>query len=128
MRGRSVARALAVGRIAIGAGLLAAPRLTAGMWLGRAAAPPAVAPLARALGVREVVLGAMVLHVLDRPEVAARWLRAVSVCDVVDLAATVAARRSLPAPGVVLVGALASSAAAAQTWAARVAVRSPSSE
>jgi hypothetical protein len=118
VRARDVARVLAFGRIAIGAGLLAAPRLTTSMWLGRDAASPAVAPLGRALGVREVVLGAMALHVLDRPEVAQRWLRALSACDVVDLAATVATRRALPAPGVMLVGALASAGAAGQLWAA----------
>jgi hypothetical protein len=121
VRARDVARGLAVCRIAIGAGLLAAPRPITSMWLGRDAATPAVAPLGRALGVREVVLGAMALRVLDRPEVARRWLRALSVCDVVDLAATVAARRALPAPGVLLVGALASAGAAGQLWAARLA-------
>ena len=98
MGARDLARVFAAGRIAIGAGLLLAPRLTLGMWIGRPAADGATAPVARALGVREVVLGAMALHTLDRPQVAARWLRALAACDAVDLAATVAARRSLPRP------------------------------
>ena len=110
---------LAAGRIAIGAGLLAAPRLTLGMWLGRDAAGRAVAPVGRALGVREVVLGAMLLHTLDRREVAVRWLRTLAVCDAVDLAATVAARGSLPGPARALIGAMASAGAAGQLWAAR---------
>jgi len=109
---------LAAGRIAIGAGLLAAPRLSAGAWIGRDAASAAVAPLGRALGVREVVLGAMTLHTLDRPQVARRWLRALALCDAVDLAATAAAGRALPAPGRALVIAMAGAGAAGQLWAA----------
>ncbi|HVF78129.1 MAG TPA: hypothetical protein VNA28_07510, partial [Solirubrobacteraceae bacterium] len=81
---------LAAGRIAIGVGLLAAPRLSLGMWIGRDASAAAIAPVGRALGVREVVLGAMLLHTIDRPQVSARWLRALAVCDGVDLVATLA--------------------------------------
>jgi hypothetical protein len=116
---RDLARVLAAGRIAIGAGLLAAPRLTLGMWIGRDAAGRAVAPVGRALGVREVVLGAMLLHTLDRREVAVRWLRTLAACDAVDLVATVAARGALPAPGRALIAAMASAGAAGQLWAAR---------
>jgi hypothetical protein len=118
MSARELARVLAAGRLAIGAGLLAAPRLSLGMWLGRDAVAPAIAPVGRALGVREVVLGAMALHVVDRPRVGARLLLALSVCDAVDLLATVAAGRALPAPGRVLIVAMAGAGAAGQTWAA----------
>lgn len=120
MSPRDVARVLAAGRIAIGAALLATPRLSLGVWIGRdAAVAGAVAPVGRALGIREVVLGGMLLHTIDRPQVAVRWLRAVAVCDAVDLVATVAARRALPGPGRPLIVVLAGSAAAAQIWAAR---------
>ena len=119
MSPRDAARVLAAGRIAIGAGLLAAPRLTLGMWLGRSAADRAVAPVGRALGAREVLLGAMALHTLDRPQVAARWLRMLAACDAVDLAATLAAGRALPAPGRVLVAAMAGAGAGGQLWAAQ---------
>ena len=119
MSPRDGARVLAAGRIAIGAGLLGAPRLCAGIWIGRGAAGAAVAPLSRALGVREVVLGAMALHTVGTPKVAARWLRALAVCDAVDLAATHAARRSLPDGGRALVGVLAMAGVAGQLWAAR---------
>lgn len=119
MSPRDVARVLAAGRIAIGAGLLAAPRLSLGMWIGREAADRAVAPVGRALGVREVVLGAMLLHTLDRPQVGARWLRAVAACDGVDFAATVVAGRALPRFGRPLIVAMAGAAAAGQLWAAR---------
>jgi hypothetical protein len=115
---RDAARLLAAGRISIGAALLAAPRMSLGMWIGRDAAVRAVAPVGRALGIREIVLGAMLLHTIDRPQVAARWLRAVAACDGVDLVATVAARRALPAYGRPLIVAMAGAAVAGQLWAA----------
>jgi hypothetical protein len=119
MTPRDLARACAAGRIAIGAGLLAAPRLSLGMWIGREAAPPAVAAVGRALGIREIVLGAMLLHTIDRPRVGARWLRAVAACDGVDFAATLAAGRALPRFGRPLIVAMAGAAMAGQLWAAR---------
>ena len=118
MAPRDLARALAAGRIAIGAGLLAAPRLSLAMWIGRDAAAGAVAPVGRALGIRELVLGGMLLHTIDRPQAGARWLRAVAACDGVDLIATVAARRVLPAYARPLIMAMAGAAAAGQLWAA----------
>jgi len=119
MSARDVARLLAAGRVAIGAVLLAAPRLGLGMWIGRDAADGAVAPVGRALGIREVVLGAIALHTLDTSQVGARWLRTLAVCDAVDLAATLAARRALPAYGRALIVAMASAGAAGQVWVAR---------
>jgi len=89
------------------------------MWIGRDAAGAGVAAVARALGVREVVLGGMVLHTLDRPQAGRRWLRALAACDAVDLTATLAAGRALPSYGRVLVVAMASAGAAGQLWAAR---------
>ncbi|MFP5361260.1 MAG: hypothetical protein ACLGI5_00860 [Thermoleophilia bacterium] len=110
---------LAGGRIAIAAGLLAAPRLSLGMWIGRDAAAAGVAPVGRALGIRELVLGGMLLHTIDRPQAGPRWLRAVAACDAVDLVATVAARRALPAYSRPLIVAMAGAATAGQLWAAR---------
>jgi hypothetical protein len=107
--------------MAIGAGLVLAPRLSTAPWLGADAGRPSVAVLARALGVRDLVLGGIALHTMDRPEVGPRWLRTLAAVDGVDLAATLAARRALPAPGVALVAAMASGAAVAQAWAATTA-------
>lgn len=118
MSARDLARVLAAGRVAIGLGLLVAPRLSLSMWIGRdAAAGPMSAP-ARALGIREVVLGGLALHVVDRPRVAARMLRALAVCDGVDLLATLAVRRSLSPVAVAAIGAMALPAAGGQLWAA----------
>lgn len=93
---RPAARALAVGRIAIGAGLVLAPRLAASGWIGADGRRDGTSVLARAVGARDVLLGAMVLHTIDRPEVAPRWLSATAACDAVDFAAALSVRDELP--------------------------------
>ena len=118
MRARDAARLLAAGRVAIGAALLVAPRLSLGVWIGRDAAAGAVSAPARALGIREVMLGTMALHVVDEPDVGSGLLRTLAVCDAVDLLATVAVRRSLPPAGIATIAAMAATAAAGQLWAA----------
>lgn len=118
MSARDLARVLAAGRVAIGAGLLVAPRLSLAVWIGRDAAAGAVSAPGRALGIREVVLGGLALHVADRPRVGARMLRALALCDAVDALATLAVRRSLAPASVAAISAIALPAAAAQLWVA----------
>jgi hypothetical protein len=118
MTGRDVARVINTGRIALGAALMLAPRRTARGWIGADADAPGAMALARALGVRDAVLGAMGLHTMDNPQVAPRWQRTLALCDGVDLAATLAVRRSLPPVGVALTVVMAGVAAGAQLWAA----------
>lgn len=114
MDARTAARALAAGRLALGIGLVVAPTRFTRAWLGaEAAADPAARVLARALGVRDAILGAITLHTVDHPEVGPRWLRMCAAADTVDFLATVGARGALPASGVAGVGALASGAAVA---------------
>lgn len=115
---RALARSCAIGRVALGAALVVAPRPTGRAWIGEDARRGGPAVLARALGVREVVLGMMAVHTLDHPEVAPRWQRTLAGCDLADLGATVAARRSLPPGAVAGIVALAGTAAAAELWAA----------
>jgi hypothetical protein len=112
MDARSVARLYGAGRVALGAGLLIAPRPLGRVWLGRAGGSPAGSVALRALGAREVVLGGISLHTLDRPEVAARWQGACAVVDAVDLVATAAVRPQLPRVGSALVMAMAGAGAA----------------
>ena len=118
MRTRDVARVMAAGRVAIGAALLVAPRLSLGMWIGRDAAVGSVAAPARALGVREVALGTMALHVVDEPDVGPGLLRTLALCDGVDLLATLALRGTLPPAGRALIVAMAGAGVAGQLWAA----------
>ena len=97
MEPRDAARLLAFGRIAIGAACVVAPRLAGASWIGPDARRPGTTVFARALGARDVLLGAMVLHTVDRPEVGQRWLSATAACDAVDCAAAAAVRDELPA-------------------------------
>jgi len=118
MTGRDVARVTNAGRIALGAALVLAPRRTARAWIGASADAAGVTAMARALGIRDAVLGAIALHTIDNPQVAPRWQRTLSLCDGVDLVATLAARRGLPRFGVASVAVLAGAAVGAQLWAA----------
>ena len=96
MTPRDAARALAFGRIAIGAACVVAPRFAGGLWIGPDARRAGTTVFARALGARDVLLGGMVLHTLDRAEVGPRWLAATAACDAVDCTAAAAVRDDLP--------------------------------
>src|SRR5687768_4733123 len=93
---RDGARVLHAGRIAVGLGLVVAPRLAATAWLGERNLPPGATVLARALGVRDALLGALALHTLDNEQVGPRYLAANAVADAVDAAAALAVLPHLP--------------------------------
>jgi len=113
---RDVARVYGAGRVGLAAALLIAPRPFGRIWLGRAGGGPAGAVAMRALGARDLVLGAIMLHTIDHPDVAPRWQRTCAAVDAVDLVATAAARRGLPRAGSALVMALAGAGAATGAW------------
>jgi len=96
---RDAARALAGARVLAGVGLMAAPGRSARGWLGEPARSPAVQAVLRAMGVRDLVLGALTLHVVDHPGAGHRTVATAAVCDVVDCAAFLAARDHLPRAG-----------------------------
>jgi hypothetical protein len=116
MQPRDAARAYGAGRVALGAAMLLAPRVFGRLWLGRPADTPSGAVALRALAAREVILGGIALHTVDHPEVGPRWQRTCAAVDAVDLAATAAARRSLPPVGSALVMAMAAGGAATGAW------------
>jgi hypothetical protein len=116
MQPRDVARAYAAGRVAIGMVALLAPRPAGRVWLGAPGATRAGGAVMRALGVRDVVLGAIALHTLDHPEIAPRWQRTCAAVDAVDFAATAVARDELPPVGSALVMAMAGAGAATGAW------------
>jgi hypothetical protein len=96
---RAAARLIGIARVAIGSGLLVAPRLFTPMWVGRRGLTPAAALFTRALAARDVGIGAGALAGRDlRP-----WLLAGMAADATDLAATVIQRDDLPATAVPLV-------------------------
>jgi hypothetical protein len=87
---RAAARFIGIARVAIGSGLLVAPRLFTPMWVGRRGLT---------LAARDVGIGAGALAGRDlRP-----WLLAGIAADATDLAATVIQRDDLPATAVPLV-------------------------
>jgi hypothetical protein len=114
---QTVARTLALGRIGLGAALVAAPKLVLGPWIGKDADLPGPQVVGAAMGIRDLALGAGTLGALYRGDGAEQWMRASVAADLVDLAATLRAREQLPALGVVSVGLMAVSAAVLGTWA-----------
>jgi len=98
---RSAAISLAANRLLFGAGYLIAPRRVASGWVGKAGTSDASTVLTRALGARDLVLaaGALLAMRAGRQELARTWFAAQALADGVDLAATVAARDSLPTSG-----------------------------
>lgn len=93
------ARAIAAGRVVVGAALLVAPAASARGWIGDEAERPGVQAVVRALGVRDMILGALTLHVVGREGVGYRTVATCAVADAVDFGATLAAREHLPRAG-----------------------------
>jgi hypothetical protein len=97
LRDADVARFTAVCRIAIGAGLLAAPQLAARLWVGGHARETSARLFARAVGARDIAIGAGTLIALAEGAPARRWLQAGLLADVTDLGATLAVGREIAA-------------------------------
>lgn len=109
---RAIARMLAMGRIAVGFGLLVTPTRLARHWGGPVAAEPGAKLFLRALGGRDLLLGLGSLRALSEGDGSAEvWVRASALADATDAAAATVAFRHLPSPGrwvtVVLAGAAA---------------------
>jgi hypothetical protein len=105
MEAHQLGKAVAAGRVLIGAALISAPERLTLPWIGRDARRPGAQVLARALGARDVVLGSGALA--SSEDRLAFWLAAGAVADAVDFAATVAAGDAIPLAGRVSVGGLA---------------------
>ncbi|HEX2071659.1 MAG TPA: hypothetical protein VHF90_08445 [Thermoleophilaceae bacterium] len=81
---------LAAGRIAAGAALLASPGRLGAAWLGDAAARPATQLAIRALGARDIALGAGALTALGDERRLRRWIAVGAVCDLTDAGSAMA--------------------------------------
>jgi hypothetical protein len=116
MDARTIARGIALGRIAIGAAIVAAPtRFTRG-WVGDVATQPGAQAISVALGARDVAVGAGSLLALQRGADARAWVAASVLCDAADGIATFSRRDHLPTAGAIGVTTLAGSAALAGLW------------
>jgi hypothetical protein len=114
-----VAQGLALGRVAIGAALLIAPKASAQRWLGDDADRQATQVVVRGLGARDLVMGLIALHTAAHPQVGPRWQRTLAACDIVDGASTLLARSALPRNGVIGTAAIAGGAAVAEALVAQ---------
>jgi hypothetical protein len=109
-----LARGLAMNRMSFGVGLVLVPGLYARTWVGSdAAGEDSTRILARALGARDLVLGAGGLLALrdGDAERSRRWFAAQGVTDAVDLGAALAAR-GIPMPARMFVAVMAGGSAA----------------
>jgi len=110
MNAALTARLVAAGRIGFGLALIASPERLTAPWLGEDAGRAGTRVVTRGLGARDLALGAGALAATEselRP-----WVAAAILADTADLVATVAAGKSLPLAGRLLVAAVASGGAA----------------
>lgn len=96
---RMIATAVAGGRVAIGLGLLLAPGTVGRGWIGDDAERGATKVALRALGVRDLTLGAGQLLALRHHRGARGWAEAGALSDGVDAIATLVAGSDIPARG-----------------------------
>ena len=113
---RSLARLQALGRLMLGAGLVATPRLVAGGWVGGIARTPEGQVLAVGLGARDVAIALGSLRGIGAGYGAAGWIRAGMLADAADLAATLKARDGLPSLAAPAVALLAGGSIALGAW------------
>src|SRR3954465_4979908 len=99
MNSEALARQLAVGRIALGAGLVLAPGLAARSWIGADSGTPGARALARGFGMRDVAIGAGALVALQAGRPARDWMLAGAAADAADVAATPIAGGAPPGAG-----------------------------
>jgi hypothetical protein len=109
-----LARGLAINRLSFGTGLVLAPGVWARTWIGSGATDDRAKVLARALGARDLALGAGGLLALrdGDAERARRWFAAQGLTDAIDLLATLAAGRAVPLPARIFAATMAAGSAA----------------
>ena len=100
---RAVSTVVAAGRIGAGTALLVAPARFGRPWLGAPAETPGGGVAVRALGARDLALGALTAAALSghlgSSSTAATLVAASAFCDLADGAAIHLARRDVPAVG-----------------------------
>jgi hypothetical protein len=119
MDARMLARAVALGRLGLGAALLVAPGPMAAAWTGRDGLRPGARVIAAGLGARDVAQGAGTAWALAGAADPRPWLGAGALADAVDCLATLRARAALPTLPALGVSALAASGALLGAWLAR---------
>ena len=90
-RTRTLTATFAAARLAFGAGLLAVPERVAKGWIGSDAESESVKIVTRGLGARDIALSSGVLAFLDDEDTLAALLAFTVLCDLCDVASTLAA-------------------------------------
>jgi hypothetical protein len=116
MDARTIARLHALGRFALGGGLVVAPGLVAGGWVGAPADKRPGQALAIGLGARDVAIAAGALRAIGAGRGARPWLLAGMLADAADLAGTLRASGELPPPAAPVVGAIAGASVLLGAW------------
>lgn len=119
---KAAAKAVGIGRIALGVSYLATPGLALRAWPGRRPTKDddgaLLKLLARSTGGRDIALGVGVLLALSHDAPVRGWLEAAMVADVVDAVAILLALPHLPrAKAVLMLGAALGTAAAGRRLA-----------
>jgi peptide-methionine (R)-S-oxide reductase len=117
MRPSSLAIAFGAGRALFGVAMLAAPAPIARSWVGAHGAPASA--LTRALGGRDIAIGAGLALAAARGRDPSMWLAGGVLADTIDGIATVAAGDDIPHNGRVATAALAGGSALFGAWLAR---------
>ena len=94
---RILAGLISLGRFIVGIVFIANPKIMEEAWIGKQARLPGPQLLTRAVGARDLTLGAGGIQAVVRNDGSAQqWLAAAAVCDAVDFAATYTAGRGIP--------------------------------
>lgn len=109
---RLIAAGYGLSRVAFGVVAGAAPEKIGRTWIGEAAAEQPTRVILRALGARDIALGAGTAEAAMRGQ-AGPWLAMTVLADLGDVATTLLSRDRLPDRGVITTSALAGSAALA---------------
>jgi hypothetical protein len=113
---RTIARLIALGRVGIGAALLAAPGMVGERWIGGVGRSRGAQVVLMGLGARDLALGLGTAWALGGGEPARSWLLAGIAADTTDLVAAVRHRDALSPAALAGVGVLAGGAAALGLW------------
>jgi len=94
---RILAAVISLSRFVIGIVFIAKPKIMDQAWIGKQAKLPGPQLLSRAVGARDLTLGAGGIQAVVRDDGSAQqWLAAAAVCDAVDFGATYTAGRGIP--------------------------------
>jgi hypothetical protein len=116
MDARSIARLHALGRAVVGGGLVVAPGLVGGGWVGSPADMRPGQALAIGLGARDVAIALGALGTVGSGRRARPWLLAGMLADLGDLVGTLKARDDLPPLAAPAVSAIAGGSVLLGAW------------